>query len=101
MATVKRILRELSNWEEHPFEDAYIEHEEDNLFKWKGYIFGPSDTPYENGKFKFSIELPQDYPFKPLKFRFETPLFHPNVSEKGLISIDWSRDKWVPLISIR
>ena len=101
MAGIKRVLKELSNWEEIPYEDVYIEHEEDDMFNWKGYIFGPPDTPYENGKFKFSINLPQEYPFKPIKFKFETPMFHPNISDDGMVSIKWSRDEWTPVISIR
>ena len=27
----------------------------DNLYKWKGYIKGPPDTPYEQGWFKLDF----------------------------------------------
>ena len=34
-----------------------------------------------------------DYPFQPPKVRFETKVFHPNVSEKGLICLDTLKPK--------
>jgi len=74
----------------------------DNLRKWKGKIFGPADTPYEGGTFIVDIEIPADYPFKPPKMKFETKLWHPNVSSQtGAICLDILKNEWTPALTIR
>jgi ubiquitin-conjugating enzyme E2 A len=45
---------------------------------WKAVIFGPSDTPWENGTFKLTIEFTEEYPNKPPKVKFDTKMYHPN-----------------------
>ena len=52
----------------------------DNIRHWKGTIFGPGDTCYEGGTFVVDIEIPQEYPFKPPKMKFDTKIWHPNIS---------------------
>lgn len=41
---------------------------------------GPPDTPYEGGTYVVDIKIPQEYPFRPPIMKFETKLWHPNVS---------------------
>ncbi len=50
------------------------------LTHWKGWIIGPEDTPYSGGKFFIDIQLTSEYPFKPPKMKFETKIWHPNIS---------------------
>ena len=61
-----------------------------------GVLEGPPDTPYENGYFLFKILFPDDFPFKPIKFCFITPIFHPNISEGGFVCIDVLDNQWTP-----
>ena len=42
--------------------------------------------------------LPEDYVFKPPKFFFRTKIFHPNIDEFGLVSVDILREQWSPAI---
>ena len=65
-----------------------------------GVLEGAPDTPYENGYFLFKILFPKDFPFKPIKFCFITPIFHPNISENGLVCVDIFDDQWSPAICI-
>lgn len=74
----------------------------DNLRHWKGKIFGPKDTPYEGGTFIVDIEIPQEYPFKPPKMKFETKVWHPNISSQtGAICLDILKNEWTPALTIR
>ncbi len=52
----------------------------DDLMHWKGKIFGPKETCYEGGTFIVDIQIPSDYPFKPPKMKFDTKIWHPNIS---------------------
>jgi len=47
-----------------------------------GQFFGPPDTPYEGAKYLVDIKIPADYPFRPPNMRFETKIWHPNVSSQ-------------------
>lgn len=44
----------------------------ENPFKWQGVIFGPPSSPYEEGVFFLSIDLPCDYPHRPPIIQFQT-----------------------------
>ena len=56
---------------------------------WKGRIKGPKDTCYAGGVFDVEIIIPDDYPFKPSKMKFDTKIWHPNISSaKGAICLD-------------
>ena len=52
----------------------------EDLMHWKGKIFGPHDSCYQGGIFTVDILIPQDYPFKPPKMKFDTKIWHPNIS---------------------
>ena len=43
--------------------------------------------------------FPNDYFFKPPEFYFKTKIFHPNISENGLISMDTLQDEWSPVLA--
>ncbi|CAD8136642.1 unnamed protein product [Paramecium pentaurelia] len=73
-----------------------------NITHWKGFINGPSDTPYANGYFQVDIVIPQEYPYKPPKMKFDTRIWHPNISSQtGAICLDILKDEWSPALSIR
>ena len=42
----------------------------------------PEGSPYEGGVFVVDIVIPQSYPFEPPKMKFETKIWHPNVSSQ-------------------
>lgn len=59
----------------------------DDIFKWRVTILGPSNTPYENGVFPAILEFPEDYPNNPPKMKFICPMYHPNIRETGEVCI--------------
>lgn len=60
----------------------------DDLRQLRGTFLGPPDTPYEGGTFNVSIRIPDDYPFKAPVMKFETRLWHPNVSSQTVCIVD-------------
>lgn len=95
---IKKELRECSK-------DRVVEAElvsESNLLHWKGRIKGPVGTPYDGGTFIIDINLPNDYPFVPPKMKFDTRIWHPNISsESGAICLDILKNEWSPALTIR
>ena len=72
----------------------------DNFYIWRATILGPTGSVYEGGIFNLSIEFPQDYPFKPPKLLFITPIYHCNISKNGNICLDILKDQWSPALTI-
>ncbi|KAG9011781.1 hypothetical protein FRB90_007081 [Tulasnella sp. 427] len=75
---------------------------EDNPFHLIGTFPGPPDTPYEGGRFSVDIVIPDSYPFQPVKMKFITKVYHPNVSSaSGAICLDILKDAWSPVLTLK
>lgn len=79
---VKRLRKELQELKKHPEEDMVLYPEEDTIMKWKAFIRGPKDTPFEDRSFELAIHTTPLYPMEPPKMKFVTKIFHPNVHFK-------------------
>ena len=73
----------------------------DDMFLWQATLAGPIGTPYEDGIFFVSIEVPLDYPFRPPKISFQTPIYHSNIDSKngGHTCLE-ILSQWAPAIKI-
>mmetsp|Transcript_100284 Transcript_100284/g.259056 ORF Transcript_100284/g.259056 Transcript_100284/m.259056 type:complete len:203 (-) Transcript_100284:307-915(-) len=73
-----------------------------DLTHWKGSMNGPEGTPYAGGLFIIDIEIPADYPYNPPKMKFDTKIWHPNISSQtGAICLDVLGKEWSPALTIR
>ena len=52
--------------------------EDEDLFHWECYMYGPKDTPFEDGIFIVQFNFPQDYPLSPPTMKFINEIWHPN-----------------------
>ena len=92
-----RIVSDLKNLVNHDIPETIknVEINDDDMYaEHHVFLKGPTDTPFENGIFKISINMPTDYPFKPPKLIFKTRVYHPNIASDGSICIDILKDQW-------
>ncbi|XP_026474525.1 ubiquitin-conjugating enzyme E2-17 kDa-like [Ctenocephalides felis] len=67
---------------------------DDNMLIWNAVIFGPLDTPFEDGIFKLKLMFCEFYPKRPPLVKFESKMFHPNIYGDGLVCLDILFHKW-------
>jgi ubiquitin-conjugating enzyme E2 D/E len=103
MAFVKRLTILYNEIQKNPPPLCYAQPEDlsKDITHWIGWIDGPQDTPYVGGRFHFTIDFPSGYPFKPPEVRFNTPVYHPNISMEGEICMDILHSQWSPALTIR
>ena len=68
--------------------------------KWNAVIFGPNDTPFEDGTFRLQITFTGDYPHKAPKVKFISKMFHPNIYLDGSICLDVLQSRWSPTYDV-
>jgi ubiquitin-conjugating enzyme E2 D/E len=67
---------------------------EDNSIVWNAWIQGAENTPYFGGTFHLLMKFPERYPFEPPKIKFNTKIFHPNISDDGKVCLNILKDNW-------
>ncbi|BGP42975.1 ubiquitin-conjugating enzyme E2 N [Rhodotorula kratochvilovae] len=100
-ALPKRIIKETQRLVSDSPPGISATPHEDNLRYFDVVISGPDSSPFEGGKFKLELFLPEDYPMAPPKVRFLTKIYHPNIDKLGRICLDILKDKWSPALQIR
>ena len=95
--SAKRIETEFAGLQREPV-DGFEVCQTDNHYKWVVHMTGPTDTPYEGGKFTIEISFPADYPFAPPKCRYITQIYNPMIGRyTGSISLPTLRYRgWSP-----
>ena len=103
MATIRRLRSELSEMINDPPANCSAGPAGpigNDMFIWEATIIGPEDSPYAGGLFVLKVHFPSDYPFKPPKVTFTTPIYHCNVNSSGGICLDILKDQWSPALTI-
>jgi len=67
----------------------------DNMMKWYGVIIVHQGY-YRKGVFKFTIDLPRNYPNERPKVTFLTPVYHPYVHANGQLDLSLAFKQWIP-----
>ena len=97
-----RIKKEYQDLQKEKNSNVLVKLVNNDYRHWKGRIKGPIDTCYQGGIFDVDIIIPDDYPFKPPKMKFDTKIWHPNISSvTGAICLDILKNEWTPALTIR
>ena len=97
----QRIKKETEKIKKDPIAGITAEPDPENPRYFKVVISGPKDSPYEGGKFKLQLYLPDEYPMVPPKCLFMTKIYHPNIDFLGRICLDILKTNWSPALQIR
>jgi ubiquitin-conjugating enzyme E2 D len=100
MASEKRLNKEYKDFQKDPPTNCSAGPDGDNIYKWKAFINGPKDSPYEGGLFELELTFTNKYPFKPPKVVFLTKIYHMNINGSGQICLDILKDNWSPALTI-
>ncbi|ORX43014.1 ubiquitin-conjugating enzyme E2 T [Hesseltinella vesiculosa] len=85
---IHRMGKELRDLERDPPPGIICYPVGDDMSLLEAYLDGPQGSPFEHGKFRLEIVMPRNYPFAPPQIRFKTPIYHPNIDDKGRICAD-------------
>lgn len=67
-----------------------------NVLVWHMLLL-PDQLPYSLKAFRLRIDFPREYPLKPPTLTFTTKIYHPNISEDGLVCLPLiSKENWKP-----
>ena len=108
---LKEQLEQLKNKPIEGFSAGLID--DADIYRWEVLLIGPPATFYELGMFKTHIYFPIEYPFRPPKMKFITPIWHPNIDKNGLVHIPmlhepgdvgWgyesANERWLPTYAV-
>ncbi|XP_075254244.1 ubiquitin-conjugating enzyme E2 A [Convolutriloba macropyga] len=96
----RRLMRDFKRLQEDPTLGVSGAPSEHNIMVWNAIIFGPQDTPFEDGTFRLTLEFTEEYPNKPPTVKFKTKMFHPNVYADGGICLDILQNRWSPTYDV-
>jgi len=101
-ARLRRVNKEIADCKNDKSSSVDIDLVDNSPFHLKGTFLGPEGTPYEGGHFSVDIIIPDSYPFQPVKMKFITKVYHPNISSaSGAICLDILKDAWSPVLTIK
>lgn len=108
--SMARIMRDKRSISMEPLisEGIYVLHDENDITISRVMMIGPEDTPYENGIYLFEMKFPENYPFSPLKAKFQTnngsSRLHPNFYSNGKVCVSvigtWTGPGWTSCQSL-
>lgn len=98
MAALRRLIKEYSELEDN--ENYKAEPVDGNNFLWRATLFGPAQSKIEGKEFDLELQFPNEYPYKPPKVRFLTPISNQHVSKEGKLCLDILDTAWSPALTI-
>ena len=96
----RRLMRDFKRIQDDPPPGISATPKDSDIMNWNAVIFGPADTPFEDGTFHLTLSFSEDYPNKPPVVKFVSKMFHPNVYNDGSICMDILQTRWSPTYDV-
>jgi ubiquitin-conjugating enzyme E2 R len=81
-----RLMSELAELGKEKWVNIDLVH--DNIYRWRlGLMVINSESAFNGGYFKAEMTFSEDYPYQPPTFKFQVPIYHPNVYPDGKLCI--------------
>ncbi|KAI8922461.1 hypothetical protein PhCBS80983_g01429 [Powellomyces hirtus] len=96
----RRLMRDFKRLQTDPPDGVSGAPCSDNVLLWNAVIFGPEETPFEDGTFKLALTFDESYPTKPPHVKFISTMFHPNVYANGDLCLDILQNRWSPTYDV-
>jgi len=97
-SAAKRIFLELRNIRTAKVPVVSAIPLDDSLDRILASIEGPPETPYQGGVFWITVKLSETDPFGSPLMKFQTKIYHPNISPQGQICANYA-GKWASVLS--
>jgi ubiquitin-protein ligase/uncharacterized protein YegL len=99
--SAKRILKEYGDFQNNPVAGWSVYINANDMNSWKAILNDDTmPAPYNDGMWLMTVDFPSDYPFKPPRMKFVTPIYHCNVSCDGNICLDILKECWNPALTV-
>ena len=83
---MNRLKNEWQKLKDDPLDNISAGPINKDFYNWEANIIGPSNSVYQGAIFHLTLKIPENYPFKPPKIKFTTPIYHPNINKFGDIN---------------
>jgi len=98
-AAMLRVQKDMSSMDE-PIPGAELVVPDPDDIMHFNILIKPTDGLYKGATFKFTVEIPNSYPYDPPKVRCTTLVYHPNIDWEGHVCLNILREEWKPVLSI-
>jgi len=96
----KRLFRDFIAIKKESMMEGSAAPTANNILEWRGWLFGPTDTPFEDGSFFITLRFDEEYPFDPPQVWFRCKMFHPNIFADGEVSTRALKQLWSPASNV-
>ncbi|KAI5187796.1 ubiquitin-conjugating enzyme E2 A [Nematocida homosporus] len=96
----RQIMRDMKRLIDEPLDMIMAAPSKTDIMDWRAIIFGPQDTPFEDGVFELKIRFTEQYPQHPPEVIFISEMFHPNIYKNGELCLDILKNKWNPTYGV-
>ncbi|OWB64222.1 hypothetical protein B5S31_g5193 [[Candida] boidinii] len=93
-----RSKKDLEEYE--PIEGIKLNYEINNPMHIE-LIIRPKEGYYQNGEFKFTCDITEEFPNKSPEFKCLNKIYHPNIDIEGHVCLNILRNDWKPTLSLQ
>lgn len=93
-----RLQKDLTELELPKLISIHLPNPQD-LFHFDIEIY-PVEGHYQAGRFRFKVEISENYPIDPPRIKCLQKIYHPNIDLEGNVCLNILREDWSPVLSL-